>query len=447
MNDLANVFGVLKVIGYFSMTTLMCAPCFGEIIDLKRAIELGLANSPSVREATEKVNQSRYEKYVSRSSLLPVVSLKGTAAQKKDSVADRASVPFGGEAYKQYSVGLHGEQTLLAYGFFSAGRIAEFQEEIETENLEITKRNLSKSVILSFYKTLMNENLVRLLEDQEKGVRDILTIAQRRYSLGGKRIDVLQIKTRLALLKPKIDKAKNDLASSTAELAQLLGRADHAELKLSGQIPAVALKSVEQHLDFAKLNIPELNQIRLQREQMAEAKSAALGKHLPDLKLTGDYNFASYTKGELFDPASKSWAVYLVLNIPLFSGFSSFSERNALASQEAQLAAQEENRKNNVSLRQIISKNELGLAEASLASATEAAALAKESLDEARREYKVGLVDFLQFFQVESANYEATTALLQLKYDVIGAYANYFIYSGQPLSVLIDLLAKEGNKT
>jgi hypothetical protein len=103
--------------------------------------------------------------------------------------------------------------------------------------------------------------------------------------------------------------------------------------------------------------------------------------------------------------------------------------------------------KNNVSLRQIISKNELGLAEASLASATEAAALAKESLDEARREYKVGLVDFLQFFQVESANYEATTALLQLKYDVIGAYANYFIYSGQPLSVLIDLLAKEGNKT
>lgn len=421
---------------------------YSEVIDLKAAVEMGLSNSPRIKEGLEQVNQYRYEKYVARSSMLPTISATGTAGERKDAVANRSfgSVPFGGDPYNQYSAVLRGEQMLLAYGFFSGGRQAAFQERIAQEKLEGIKRDLSKDVVAAFYKTLMNESLVRLLEEQEQGVRDVLAIAKSRFAFGGKRMDVLQIQTRLALLKPKIDKAKNDLQTSTAELAQLLGRANSSEIKILGQIPSVALKDVESHANFKDPKIPELNQIRLQREQMAEAKSAALGKHLPHLKFVGEYGFSSYTKGELFDSASKSWSAYLVLNIPLFSGLSSLTERNAIIAQEFQLEAQERNISNGISLQQIKSRNELQLAEVSLESAKEAARLAKESLAEARREYRIGRIDFLQFFQVESANYEATTSLLQLKYDVIGAYVDYFTSSGQSLATLIDLLAKESSK-
>lgn len=419
-----------------------------DVIDIKQAVDLGLTNSPRVREASEKVNQMRYEKYVVRGALFPTIGLNATAAQKKDAVADRSfnSVPFGGNAYNQYTVGFHGEQTLLAYGFFSAGRQAAYQEDVAQKQLEIVKRDLMRQVVSTFYKTLMNENLVRLLKEQEKSVQGILTVAQRRLSLGGKRIDVLQVKTRLALLGPKIVRAKNDLAASGAELAHLLGSSDTKELQIKGHIPSLNLKDVEPHLDFKSSEIPELTSIRLQREQMTEAKAVSLGKNLPRLKLVGDYNFLNYTKDELFDPASKSWSVQLVLSIPLFSGLTSISERNALVAQEAQLEAQERNTSNAVSIEQIKRRNELETAESSLASAEEAAKLAKESLDEARREYRLGLIDFLQYFQLESNNYEATTSLLQLKHDLIGAYSNYFAASGQPISVLIELLAKQGEK-
>jgi outer membrane protein TolC len=419
-----------------------------EVIDIQQAVDLGLTNSPRVRESTEKVNQLRYEKNVVRGGLFPTIGLNAAATQKKDAVADRSfsSVPFGGSAYNQYTVGFHGEQMLLAYGFFSAGRMASYQEDVAEKQLEIVKRDLTRQVISTFYKTLMNENLVRLLEKQEKSVREILLVAQRRLSLGGKRIDVLQVKTRLALLGPKIVRARNDLAASAAELAHLLGRADTKELRITGQIPSLNLKNVEPHLDFKAAEIPELTSIRLQRKQMTEGKAVALGKNLPNLKLVGDYNFLNYTKDELFDPASNSWSVQLVLSVPLFSGLTSISERNALIAQEAQLEAQERNTKNAVSIEQIRRRNELETAESLLASAEEAVDLAKESLDEARREYRSGLIDFLQYFQLESNNYEATTSLLQLKYDLIGVYSNYFAASGLPISVLIEHLTKQGER-
>lgn len=417
-------------------------------IDLKAAVELAQSNSPVIREAIEVVNQNRFEKYVARSGLFPKIGLSGGVNYQKDSVANKSagSVPFGGNPYNLYSVGLQGEQTLLAYGFFSAESKAAIQQEIANRNLEIAKRNLTRDVILVFYKTLMNEGFVRILEQQEKGVRDILAISQRRLSIGGKRIDVLQVKTRLALLKPQIDKARNDLSASTAELAHFLGRSDAAELKIHGQIPSLALKTVEPHLNFKDFQIPELNLIRLQKELLDESRAIALGKNLPQLKAVGDYKFLNYTKSELFDPASKSWSVQLVLSVPLFSGFSSISERRALASNEAQLEAQERNLKNALSLEQVKRRKELELAETSLVSAEEAAQLAEASLKEGRREYRVGLIDFLQFFQIESANFEAATSLLQLRYNAIGAYSNYFIASGQPLSILVELLNK-GDKT
>ena len=417
-------------------------------IDLRTAVNQSMSFSPAIREAEERINQLRFQKYGIRTSILPQIDVTASGSHRKDAVANRTvgAVPFGGSPYNLYSVGVRGEQLLLGYGTFAAISMAEYDRELGETQVEIAKRDLTRRIISVFYRTVLNENLLRIFDEQEKVVGEILGIARRRMNLGGKRIDVLQVQTQLALLKPKIEKAKNELSASAAELANLMGQAENNEITIRGYMPNIVTKDLEKLLNLKEFELPELNAIRLRREQIDKEKSVTLGKNLPNLKLIGDYNFINYTKADLLEPASNSWSMQILLSVPIFSGLSSVFERRALNSRDTQLEFQERNVTNAAVLEQIKSRKSLESAEASLASAEEAAKLARESLNEARREYRFGIIDFLQFLQVEAQDFEAATSLLQLRYDAINASANYFAASGQPLDTLVDLLSKETKK-
>lgn len=415
-------------------------------LDLKGAVEYALAHSPSIKESREKMDQARFQKYSLTSSLFPKIDLSASQTYRKDSVANRSSVPFGGEPYNAYSLSLKGTQPLFVYGIFSGLSQSEYAREITEVELEIKERDLVRAVISAYYRTLMNDRLLKIYEEQEKVVSEILGTAQRRLSLGGKKIDVLQVRTQLALLKPKIANAKNELESSAAELANLLGMGENLELTLKGEIPSLTLEQMGKYLDLKVFNLPDLKRVRLQREQLEEEKSVNLGKHLPSLKLIGDYSYNNYTKSDLFLDASNSWSAQLLLEVPLFSGLSSYFDRRALSSKGAQLELNEVEVKNRLVLEQIKARKALETAEASLSSAEEAAKLARDSLNEARREYRFGIMDFLGFLQVENTDFQAASSLLQLRYDAIRAYSNYFAASGQPLNTLVNLLNEAGTK-
>ena len=76
-------------------------------------------------------------------------------------------------------------------------------------------------------------------------------------------------------------------------------------------------------------------------------------------------------------------------------------------------------------------------------SSTQAVKLAEESQAEATRIYRLSQIDFLQFLTVQQAALQAKTSLDLLKYQNIIAYSNYFIATGQPLNILVDILTNE----
>jgi outer membrane protein TolC len=426
----------------------LATPAFAAPIDLQSAVTEALRNNPVVQQAAEKIDQYRYQKYTVRSALFPQLDASLSGSRLKDAVANKTvgSVPFGGEAYNLYQLTFTGEQTLFAYGSFAAVSAADYDREIAAADLDKSRRDLIRNVISVFYTTLVSQNLLDVYQDEQKVVGEILTTAQRRLSLGGKKIDVLQVKTELALLKPKIEKAKSDLASATAELARLMGKESETELSLEGKLPSLKMKEYAKLLDLKNYNLPELKKVRFQKEQVGDQKAMSLGKNLPQLKLKGTYDFLNYTKADLLDASSNSWSVELLLSVPLFSGLSSLFERQALNSQEEQLELQERDVTETARLQQIKSRQALDAAETSLASAEEAAKLAKDSLLEAQRDYRFGIIDFLQFLTVEKSQFEAATSLVQLRFDAINATADYFTSSGQPLEILVDLLNKGGQK-
>lgn len=430
------------------LIALISTPSLGAPLDLATAVDSALRNSPVLAEAKEKQREYRYQANVLRSTLFPSLAANANAARKKDSVANKtvSTVVFGGDPYNYYNLNLQLTQPLLVWGSVAAVRQAGIDRDITNLEADITARDLTRDVISAYYRVVLNQNLIGILVEEEGVIKEALQTARTRLGLGGRRIDLLQVRTRQALLQPKIEKAKNELAASAAELAKLMGEPQRTDIQLRGKIPQLSFPAIEGKLNLKEFELPELEKLRLARERVDEERSVQLGKQLPQLRFQGDYNFTNYTKSELFDPASNSWAAQLVLSVPLFSGLSSIFERKALEARDEQLAAQERETANSLSLAQIKSRKVLESAGTSLTFAQEAADLARDSMKQASSDYRFGHIDFLQYLQVQQSNFEAVTSLSQLKYDNIVALANYFASSGQPLNKLVELLAAEEKK-
>ncbi len=426
--------------------SLSSTPSQAGAISLKAAVNRALSANPALQASKEKVNETSYSISVAKAALFPEITAYASAYKKKDSVANRTSVPFGGNAYNSYNASIKGEQTLLKWGTFSAVRYADYAEQLAQNDADTAQRNLVRQVILAYFRVVYDQKRLEILLQQEKVINESIVVARQQLGGAGKRTDYLQVRTQAALQKTKISSARVDLASSAAELATLLGLQESTDLPLHSALPDLSTKIIDEKVNLPEAELLEMKRIQLQRNQLGEQRAVVFGADLPSLSLVGLYDFTNYKKSELFDGASNSWSAQLLLTIPLFSGLSSVYERKTLNSREAQLELSERDTRLALDLAQVKARKALEASEASLTSAREAAELSEESLKVGTKDYRLGVIDFLNFLRVQEANFTATTSLLQLRYDNIAAYANYFVASGQSLSQLVDLLSSEKKK-
>lgn len=415
------------------------------VLTLKDVIKIAHENNPSLQAAKEKLNQYEFQKKMAFSPLYPNVSWNIVGTYLKDAVYS-GSAKFNGDAYNQYSSDLKLVQSLYSKGVISAFHVAEYDEKIHTVAVEIEKRNLSQNIIEAFYRFILNQqSLENVLKNQEI-IQKVLVTSNKRYQTGrGQFLDVLQVKTQLALIRPQIEQAKNQFEIAAQQLISFMGEKEYPGLKLKGHLTTLVLKEVKKSFDLDHFKLPEYEANQLQLIQLDFNRDAVLGKNFPSLKLVGDYVYNNYKKSELFSDYSHSWAIQLQLTIPLFSGFSSNQEKSVLNSQNYQLRMARRELENALALKQVSSLLNLEMIEESLVFAELAVKLSEQSQVEANRIYKLSQIDFLQFLMVQQAAVQAKSSLDQLKFQSIIAYSNYFVATGQPLEKLVDFLTKEGS--
>jgi outer membrane protein TolC len=253
-------------------------------------------------------------------------------------------------------------------------------------------------------------------------------------------LDILQVKTQLALIEPQIEQAKSQFVIAGQQLVNYMGEKENPNLKIKGRLRALLLKDVQKYIDLKNYRLPEYEVNQLQLTQLDFNRDVTLGKNFPTIKLLGDYLYTNYKKAEMFSDYSRAWVIQLQLSIPLFSGFSSNQEKAILNSQESQLRIAKHDLENSLVLKQVSSLRNLETTETSMVSSELAVKLADEAQNEASRLYKLSQIDFLQFLSVQQAALQAKSSLDQLKYQSIIAYTNYFVATGQPLNVLVDIL-------
>ncbi len=413
-------------------------------LSLSQAVSEALSHQPLVRENRERLDQADAEVRRAWANLLPTISAQATAATRKDPVLF-VNPRFSGQAYNFYTASLQLSQPLVVFGLFAGADITVKNRDLAKLDLEVRERDTTVNVIQSFFQVLLNQRNLETLRAVEKIQKEGVTTTQRRQAIGrGQLIDLLQARTQLALIQPKIEQAESGLQVSAQQLATLLGREEPQVLSLHGTLLPPDPVQVEDYFRGKVSQIPEFNQVLVRKKQIQSQKDAALGRFLPSLQLTGNVARNTFRRSDMLNTAADSYIATLTLNIPLFNGLSSIYERQSFNSQARQLALQEDQLRQNLSFAQVQAREALRVARRKIEISTKAQELARASLEEAKRNYRLATIDFLQFLQVQQAFAEAENALDQARFEYLQALAQSAKAMGIALPSLVKLLNGAG---
>ena len=410
-------------------------------LTISSAVQQALNKNPDVMKAREARNQSDYDYSTAFARVLP--TLTGTAQGMNQKDASLLANPnFGGESYNQYQLSLNLAQPLFDGGAMFAGlRFGKKDKEIKDYAVEISERTTTESVLESFYTLLLNERLLQILNDTFQVDKEVLELAERYYSVGRiQKVDLLQLKTQTSLLKPKIQAAQNQMQITSSQIATLLHDLNSTQIHTKGKLVVPEIEWVKSTAEQKKSELPEILQSRTSIDQFEDNRTIQMATFWPKLNLLGQLGRGAYTKTDLLDSNATNWSIGIQLSIPIFTGLSSFSTRDSLASQEKQMEFDETKLTDTVTVSQIQTEKSLLTAQSQLVAASEAAGYGRESLHEAERTFKLSTITYIQYQSSLQAYLDSETGFYQAKYNYIVATAQYFNAIGVPLSNLITKL-------
>jgi outer membrane protein TolC len=300
----------------------------------------------------------------------------------------------------------------------------------------------------AFYSTILHRRRLEALEGQLAAQKQMLTTVRERARIGRSvALDVLQIRTQVAVLEPTIAEARNLMETSSAELATLIGEREASTFRLRGSLESFDWKAVVEESRPGLEALPELRRAEVLQAEVEDRKDVVLGKHWPSVDLVGAWGRSSYVKSELLDERASAWNFGVEVAIPLFSGLSSIHERRQLAARARQAQIEATRARDSTALEQVKARKALETAVSVQVSRKAAFELSRELLREAQRSYRLSTVDYAQFLAAQRAAYEAELAHEQASHDFIQAMARYMAASGMKLDALIRTLDSRGDKT
>jgi outer membrane protein len=314
-------------------------------------IEIALARNKRIKAVLFDKENARGVVTESLSEALPKIDVTGDYTR----LDETPSVNFGGTSIplgsaNNYALTGRLSQPLFRGGSISAGiRAAKLYACMTDENI----RTVVQSVIFDVRKTYYDVLLAReLLEVGEEAValsrRHVTAVQNRRQQGVASDYDVLRAKVEVSNYEAEMIQARNRLHLLKTSLYKLMGASQESRIELTGELRYEPLEtSIEEAVQKAFADRPELLQAELQHRLYREKLIAAKAKRWPQLDLFFEENYARPDPHDSTRPSwDDSWTAGATMSFPLFDGLSTRGKiRQAkadLAKSRVELADSEE---------------------------------------------------------------------------------------------------------
>jgi outer membrane protein TolC len=437
----------------------------GETYSLRRAIQVGLANSRTLEDAEYGVEVAKQQVREAWGSILPDIS--ANMSYSRNLLLQEIFLPaefFGGEPGElrpikvgtdnTWTAGVAVSQPLFEFGVFTgvsaAGQFRSLQEEI----VRGTTQQVVTAVRRAYFNTLFAREELRVTEESIGRVRQNLNETRSLFRAGlVSEYDMLRFEVELANVEANLERAQNGVTAAERALLVEMGLDPDVRITVEGQLnemdpddlesnsvenrdvillaglPQVQEEEVDALIGSALSRRSDLRQIRstiqLEEAQVRIEKS----EFFPRLTLFSNYNILAQEDGspnffgEVDNQRTKTAAAGLRVEMPIFRGF----ERFARVSRARATVRQSETRLDRAeqeTLNQVRSLFDAVLeARARARSQRRAVEQALRGYEIASAEYREGIGSQLQVTDAEVALRQSEFNYAQAVYDHLSARA------------------------
>ena len=292
---------------------------------------------------------------------------------------------------------------------------------------EAAEHDLLVRVSQAYFDVLTSEDNLELVQNQKKAVSEQLASAQRNFEVGTATITgVRDAQARFDLANAQAIAAENELRTKRLALNMVVGLSDAKPKRLAKSTVLVEppKEDVNAWVSQAQTNSPAVRQAQLAVEVADYEMDKATATHKPTLDAQMTYGRTENLKGTAvpYNPKpSTTWnpSVGLVLNVPLFAGFSGvYKVKEAIALKDkAQSDLENARRGTEQATRNTYFGLLAGLSQVKAYEAAEASS--QSALDANKLGYSVGVNINIDVLNSQSQLYQTKRDLAKARYDVL----------------------------
>jgi len=295
---------------------------------------------------------------------------------------------------------------------------------------EAAEHDLLIRVSQAYFDVLTSEDNFELVQNQKKAVSEQLASAQRNFEVGTATITgVRDAQARFDLAHAQAIAAENELRTKRLALNMVVGLSDAKPKRLAKSTVLVTppKEDVNSWVNQAQSNSPVVRQAQLALEVANFEIDKAMATHKPTLDAQMTYGRTENLNGVLLGTSTTptspltTWnpSVGLVLNVPLFAGFSGvYKVKEAYALKEkAQSDLENARRATEQATRNTYFGLLAGLSQVKAYEAAEASS--QSALDANKLGYSVGVNINIDVLNSQSQLYQTKRDLAKARYDVL----------------------------
>lgn len=309
-----------------------CGPLFAQDsihIDLNKAIEIALSESPTMRIADRNVNIKQEYKKEQIVSLFPDISLAGS--YNRTLLKQTMSMDMGGQTMNikvgrdnTYSIGANLSLPIVAPAIWSSLKLSAMDIDLAVESARSSKLDLINQVKQAYYTYLLAKESYNVLLESYANLEASNQIVTNSYNQGlVSEFEKLRSDVTLQNQRPNINTAANGVRLAAMRLKVLLGM-DIAEPvifdgKISDYEQSVLAAGVPSTDEMTLAYNSALRQLDLGIEELEQSKKIVRGSAMPMLALAGAFQYSGMgDDGNKFTNYPYSY-IALSLQVPIIS--------------------------------------------------------------------------------------------------------------------------------
>jgi TolC family type I secretion outer membrane protein len=324
---------------------LFCTPLLyaaEKPLTLKDAILVAFKNNKDLQMQEREVEAAKANIVDARSRFLPQINFEGSYTNNDKVLAENI---FSGYT-NDNKLGLTLNESIYSGG----ANIANYKQagigfKVQEETLRAKKLDVEFEAKRLYYGLLLAYETERIARETLEQAKAHYADVKHKFNQGtSSHFDVLQSGVQVSLLMPDLVKATNEVKLIKAELSKLLGLKVDTPIETEEKLACSRFEIKEaEFLKTAYLNKPEMTLKALGIDINKWAIQMAKSGYRPQIDIMANYSYRSNNLSNIVNGKHKNWSAGVLLNIPIFEGFSTKAKVDEAKARYAEAILDKEN--------------------------------------------------------------------------------------------------------